>query len=528
MRLRPKGSSTAVSACGSRGAGSTAELVTRVMASCRGAAGRALLVRQDGTRCQRPGRRAAAAARTRASCRRGMAQPGPASRPRPEHSAAHLTCRRVRIAYPGTRRGSPVRGPPSTGGQMDDFFAGRGNPWDHDPGPPANRKWAGIFAHTPNYRGFGNAVLGKELFRWHFGPMFYRGRLTDGDVKVLVIGQEGAQDESPRPPLVPGRHRRPHAARAQPPRHHPLVPVPQHVRVPDHRPVHANAGGSWPRTRDSPIVQHRHELYDEVLARNDLRLVIAVGTAAKESVVTWITSRGGTCPDGPADVSHFTPRAACSGRARRRSACCTRAARRRAARRRPSSPTSRRPRPRSTEWADDDPTWLPRRSRRHPAAGQRLQVQERPDPVPRPALRHVLAARLGGGTSSNRNDDQRAIQLFSDGRRTTTARATACQYASDGAGTDEGYADEPRRPALRAAEAGPARLRPWAVSVAWPGCWPAGQPGLAWPDFGALGVGQPPVARPRARSTGAGYAGVSLLVLADQEIQRRPVHRRGP
>ena len=26
--------------------------------------------------------------------------------------------------------------------------------------------------------------------------MFYRGRLTDGDVKVLVIGQEGAQDES--------------------------------------------------------------------------------------------------------------------------------------------------------------------------------------------------------------------------------------------------------------------------------------------------------------------------------------------
>ena len=39
-------------------------------------------------------------------------------------------------------------------------------------------------------------MLGGEQFRWHFGPMFYRGRLTDGDVKVLVIGQEGAQDES--------------------------------------------------------------------------------------------------------------------------------------------------------------------------------------------------------------------------------------------------------------------------------------------------------------------------------------------
>ena len=48
----------------------------------------------------------------------------------------------------------------------------------------------------------------------------------------------------------------------------------------------------------SPIVQHRHRLYDEVLAHNDVRLVIAVGTAAKESVVTWIGSRGGTCPAG--------------------------------------------------------------------------------------------------------------------------------------------------------------------------------------------------------------------------------------
>jgi uracil-DNA glycosylase len=42
----------------------------------------------------------------------------------------------------------------------------------------------------------GLAVLGKEKFRWHFGPMFYRGRLGDNQVKVLVIGQEGAQDES--------------------------------------------------------------------------------------------------------------------------------------------------------------------------------------------------------------------------------------------------------------------------------------------------------------------------------------------
>ena len=79
---------------------------------------------------------------------------------------------------------------------MNQYWTGRGSPWDHDPGPPLDRSWLALFAQTPNYRGLGKAVLGREQFRWHFGPMFYRGRLTDGAVKVLVIGQEGAQDES--------------------------------------------------------------------------------------------------------------------------------------------------------------------------------------------------------------------------------------------------------------------------------------------------------------------------------------------
>ena len=77
---------------------------------------------------------------------------------------------------------------------MNEYWNGRGVPWEHDPGPSA--QWATLFSKTPNYRGLGKAVLGGEQFRWHFGPMFYRGRLTDDDVKVLVIGQEGAQDES--------------------------------------------------------------------------------------------------------------------------------------------------------------------------------------------------------------------------------------------------------------------------------------------------------------------------------------------
>lgn len=63
-----------------------------------------------------------------------------------------------------------------------EHLAGRGNPWDYDPGPPGNRSWARLFAQTPNYRGLGTAVLGREGFRWHFGPLFYRGRLgEDGE-----------------------------------------------------------------------------------------------------------------------------------------------------------------------------------------------------------------------------------------------------------------------------------------------------------------------------------------------------------
>ena len=71
----------------------------------------------------------------------------------------------------------------------------RGNPREHDPGPPSSSGWAELFAGTPNYRGLGRAVVGREAFRWHHGPMFFRGRL-DGSAKVMVVGQEGAQDES--------------------------------------------------------------------------------------------------------------------------------------------------------------------------------------------------------------------------------------------------------------------------------------------------------------------------------------------
>ena len=54
----------------------------------------------------------------------------------------------------------------------------------------------GVQTYTYEFVLKGNALTGKDEFRWHFGPMFYRGRLGDHEIKVLIVGQEGAQDES--------------------------------------------------------------------------------------------------------------------------------------------------------------------------------------------------------------------------------------------------------------------------------------------------------------------------------------------
>src|SRR6266508_4513422 len=179
------------------------------------------------------------------------------------------------------------------GGTMVDE---RGDPWEHDPGPTAASGWAALFAEAPNYRGLGHAVVGREAFRWHHGPMFFRGRL-DGSARVVVVGQEGAQDESLAHRSFTGGT----GARMQ----HLL----RHLGI-DRSYVFLNTFvypifGQYtdalrPLGQDtrSPIVAHRHRIFDKVADGGEVRLVIAVGRAAKESVATWIVSRGGTAdPD---------------------------------------------------------------------------------------------------------------------------------------------------------------------------------------------------------------------------------------
>src|SRR5690242_17948689 len=99
--------------------------------------------------------------------------------------------------YDGDEKADGADPPRPSGGTQ----SRRGASAEFDAGPPAGSRWADLFAQTPNYRGIGIRVLGgkplsDEKFRWEFGPMYYRGRLTPQSVKVFIVGQEGAQDES--------------------------------------------------------------------------------------------------------------------------------------------------------------------------------------------------------------------------------------------------------------------------------------------------------------------------------------------
>src|SRR5215475_12267843 len=387
------------------------------------------------------------------------------------------------------------------GGSVTDV---RGDPWEHDPGPASSSGWAELFAETPNYRGLSWAVVGREAFRWHHGPMFFRGRL-DGSAKVLVVGQEGAQDESL-----------------------------------SHRSFTGGTGGRMqyllrflgfdrsylflnsfvypifgqytsdlrPLAQDprSPIAAHRNRIFDKAVLDGDVRLVIAVGRAAKESVTTWIGAHGGTAdpegldtaflgslPDRVRAVGVLHPGGA-SGSTDAIKADFARAV------------------GHIGDWLQADPGWLPAdtgvtRDLTAPFPYSSLAIPFRDFPF-------GTCPRLGGGgTSSNRTDDQRGIRLFS-AAGTYNASGARLSDPSSADGSNEGYAGdpgdlpyEPPRAAPHAFDPGPpadlARLLAGA------------EPGFGWPDFSALGVTAHP-----SFGTGPIYRGrfqqLSLLVVADQ------------
>jgi hypothetical protein len=390
----------------------------------------------------------------------------------------------------------------------DDFLRDRGSPWDFDPGPPPNTGWARIFAETPNYRGLGRALSGRDEFRWHFGPMFYRGRLAHGAVKVLVIGQEGAQDESlGHRSFVGGT-----GARMQ----HFL----RHIGINQSYlflntfvyPIFGQYEGAdllWlAQNPDSPVVEHRHAIFNYLLQHNDLRLVVAVGRAAKESVHTWVRSRGGICPSGPHDVNQCAANAL--GARTRIVGVVHPGAGGKGASSAVIIEDFKRALHLIDGWAAADPSWLP-----IDPGGVRESSDAfhyRSAPAPFRDLPYGVVWRVGqGGTSSNRKDAQRGIQVYSeDGKY-----GASVHYPSPAPDTREGYADEtgdlpyePPKKSFMDFDAGPdptfARLLM------------GGEPNLAWPDFASLGVqahpsfGYGPIYRGRLSEA-------RVLVLADQE-----------
>jgi len=381
----------------------------------------------------------------------------------------------------------------------------RGNVWEYDPGPAKGSGWPELFAATPNYRGLGTAVTGREAFRWHFGPMFYRGRL-DGSARVLVIGQEGAQDESLSHRSFTGGT----GARMQ----HLLT----HLGV-TRSYVFMNTFvypifGQYTSTLKglaqnpvSPIVTHRNALFDKVAA-GDLRLVIAVGEAAKESVATWVTGHGGTADPatlqlatcgGPLAGVRFIgvlhPGGITGGGGAAIKADFVRAV------------------GQIRDWVDADPAWLPPDDGAHRDLSTAFVYGS--DPAPYADFPFGTCPRLGrGATSSNRGDNQRSIQLFSAHGKYAGAGASLT-YSSTGIGSAEGYAAEPGDLPVEPPRHSPRLFDP-GPSATFARLLMGGEAGLSWPDFAALGV-----TSAASFGTGAVYRGrftsVSLLVLADPD-----------
>jgi uracil-DNA glycosylase len=389
----------------------------------------------------------------------------------------------------------------------EQYWRDRGSPWDYDPGPAKNRSWSRLFAETPNYRGFGIAMSGSEEFRWHFGPMFYRGRLGDHQVKVLVVGQEGAQDESLSHRSFTGGT----GGRMQ----HLLT----HLGIDRSYlflntfvyPIFGQYDGLLPIIAQhpaSPIARHRQQLLDYVVDRNELQLAIAVGRAAKESMASWVEAHGGTAdPDNLhlADASVISPNLHLvgvlhPGGAGKGGAVSAIIASFNAAINHVH------------QWMSADSSWLP-----VDPGGARATTPYTysSDPIPFRDFPYGVAWRLGReSTSSNRRDGQTAIQIFSeDGAYNNDG--TTLTYPGSTAGTDAGYtadpgdvAWEPPRRAHKEFDRGP--------GTAFAALLQGGQPGLAWPDFESFGLKFSP-----SFGTGPIFRGrldrPSILVLADQQ-----------
>ncbi|MEN8229431.1 MAG: uracil-DNA glycosylase family protein [Bacteroidota bacterium] len=390
------------------------------------------------------------------------------------------------------------------------YWQDRGNPWDYDPGPAKNLSWARLFSETPNYRQLSNTALGKEKFRWHFGPMYYRGRLKPHSVRVMIIGQEGAQDESLTHRSFSGST----GGRMQ----HFL----NFIGINDSYlfvntfvyPIFSQyfENIKWlAQNPQSPIVKQRHAIFNYILKKNDVQLVVAVGTAAKESVVTWVESRGGLCPDGSLDLSTATgsfldPKTRIVGLLHPGGAKTT-------ADKMKITNSFQSAVDKIKNWNNQDPNWLmpdPGITRDLDTAFTYSKA-----PIPFKDFPFGTCWRLGNGsTTSNRKDEQRSIQLFSAGGKYNNW-GDSITYTDLALGSNEGYSEskgdvayEPPVYHKKEYDKGP--------GAAFARLFMGGKKGLNWPDFNALGATSDP-----SLGFGPVYRGrpeqATILILGDQQ-----------
>jgi len=390
----------------------------------------------------------------------------------------------------------------------DALTTGRGHPWEFDPGPPRNRKWPRLFAETPNYRGIGAALSGEEEHRWHFGPMFYRGRLQDNAVKVLILGQEGAQDESLSHRSFTGGT----GGRMQHVLHHLGITESYLFLNTFVYPIFGQYNGLLPviaQDPASPVAIHRGRLLDYALQRNDIRLIIAVGRAAKESVSTLVQRHGGQAD--PAKL-HLADAHVLGPNVRTVGVLHPGGASRRAQRDKIINDFTSMISQVAT-WESASPGWLPtdEDGTRKPAA----DFEYKADPIPFRDFPYGTNWRLGrGGTSSNRFKNQEWIQLFgADGQyadfdvlypdQDGTAVPDATYEQDPG---DLPY--EPAREEFADFDPGPKPAMARLLQ--------GGAHRLQWPDFTELGLradpslGHGPIYRGRPDDA-------SVLVIADQQ-----------
>ncbi|MEK6704240.1 MAG: hypothetical protein AABZ06_00465 [Bdellovibrionota bacterium] len=429
----------------------------------------------------------------------------------------------------------------------------RGSPAEYDPGPPIDSKWPDLFADVLNYRAYGKDFFGgsRDKFRWSFGPMFYRGRLTPDSVKVFIVGQEGAQDENVSNRSFTGST----GTKMQ----NFLNAIGINKSYLFMNTFVYTINGQYgakdgpdkkivviAQNENSTIVQQRHRMFDYMLETNkdSLALIIGVGTAGKDSVVTWVKSHGGKCEKiTECDATVLGKKVKViglvhPGGASGRNGGNAQGANIKVDFNNKFSLVS--------DWLEDDQNWLLADSDAAPKNERKFSYKDAP--IPHRDFAFGTPWRMGReGTSSNRKDrypssEYRSIQVYSDDgcyNGTQKNEKGKCLRDKSIKAEEGGKLDEiaPREPLEYKTPADLTSSVPEMASedVAWespksqegrrqfdpgPGTFSkvlTGQlQGYAWPDFNSLGV----TSHPSWGNTQI-YRGrldlARVLILADQE-----------